>query len=182
VSRPFWEDAYQDVGSPSPFGATSEEIRALAPGLPAGARVLDLGCGDGRNSVFLLRQGFEVTAVDVSPAAIAKLAARAEADAPRLRTVVQDVRQYTLPGRFDLVVAHGLLHLLPREDWAALIGRMRAATSSLGYNVVAVFTDRLPPPPDLEAFTPGLFREGELRTAYEDWSIELYRSYELEDE
>ena len=93
MSGPFWENAYRDVRAASPFGEASEEIRTLVRSLPAGARVLDLGCGDGRNGLFLLQQGCEVTAVDVSAAGIAKLVARAGAAASRLRAVVQDVRE-----------------------------------------------------------------------------------------
>ena len=182
MSGPFWENAYRDVRAASPFCEASEEIRTLVRSLPAGARVLDLGCGDGRNGLFLLQQGCEVTAVDVSAAGIAKLVARAGAAASRLRAVVQDVRRYAMVGPFDLVVAHGLLHLLPREDWAVVIRSMQAATRPRGYNVAAVFTDALPAPPDLEPYLVGPFREGELREAYRGWSIELYRAYVLEDE
>lgn len=182
MSGPFWESAYRDVGSASPFGATAEEILALVPNLPARARVLDLGCGDGRNSLFLLQQGYEVTAVDVSSAAISKLVANAGTATLRLRAVVEDVRRYAMGDEFDLIVAHGVLHLLPREDWAVLIGRMQAATSRLGYNVVAVFTDALPPPPDLAPFILGPFRDGELLDAYRAWRVELYKAYVLEDQ
>jgi len=59
---------------------------------------------------------------------------------------------------------------------------MQHATSPHGYNVVAVFTDTLPAPPDLEPFMLGLFREGELLEQYAGWRIALHRSYVLEDE
>ena len=182
MTGPFWEAAYRDTGAPSAFGQPSEEIQALLPRLPAGARVLDLGCGDGRNALLLLEHGYDVTAVDVSAAAIEKLAAQAREPGQRLHTAVEDVRELTLRGPFHLVIAHGLLHLLPRPDWSDLIGRMRASTTPLGYNVVAVFTDTLPPPPDLAPFMRGLFREGELEDCYRDWRIELFRSYVLDDE
>ncbi|MBI3030151.1 MAG: methyltransferase domain-containing protein, partial [Candidatus Rokubacteria bacterium] len=40
--------------------------------LPPGARVLDLGCGEGRDSVFFASRGFEVTGVEVSLAGLRK--------------------------------------------------------------------------------------------------------------
>lgn len=53
------------------FSATQERFAAL---LPAGARVLDLGCGSGRDARWFVDRGFEVTATDGSP----ELAAIAE--------------------------------------------------------------------------------------------------------
>ena len=43
------------------MSATQEKFLAL---LPKGAHILDLGCGSGRDSLFFLQQGFQVTAVD----------------------------------------------------------------------------------------------------------------------
>ena len=54
---------------PSPFLVREiEQIKRLAPGTTA----LDIACGEGRNSIFLARQGFRVTALDISDVGIAK--------------------------------------------------------------------------------------------------------------
>jgi tellurite methyltransferase len=182
VTDPFWEAGYSDPDAPSVFGSPSEEIRSVVAKLPAAAGVVDLGCGDGRNALFLLEQGLRVTAVDVSTKAVAKLVARARPYAGLLRAEVGDVRNHPLTGPYDLIIAHGLLHLMPRADWSRLMKTMQCETAPLGYNVVAVFTDALPPPADLERFMLGLFREGELLEQYSGWAVELYRSYVLEDE
>ena len=48
---------------PSPFLLQEiKRIKRLAPG----KRALDIACGEGRNSIFLARQGFLVTALDIS--------------------------------------------------------------------------------------------------------------------
>lgn len=182
MTRPFWESAYEDTEAASPFGETAREIRDIEPKLPAGARVLDLGCGDGRNSLFLLHRGCHVTAVDASAAAVTKLVMRADGATERLEAISSDVRRYRMADPFDLIIAHGLLHLLPPVDRRSLLRRMQRETVAGGYNVVAVFTDALPAPPDLEPFMLGLFHEGELLEAYRDWGIQLYRSYIEEDE
>jgi len=182
VTEPFWEAGYSDLAGPPVFGLPSDEVQSLVGRLPTAARALDLGCGDGRNTLFLLRKGLQVTAVDISARAVAKLAASAQGCEGLLHARVADAREYSLEGQYDLIIAHGLLHLMPRADWSRLITRMQHATTPHGYNVVAVFTNTLPTPPDLEPFMLGLFREGELAEQYAGWRITLRRSYVLEDE
>ena len=182
MTEPFWETGYADTGGPSVFGSPSEEMHVVVGKLPAAARVLDLGCGDGRNALFLLQHGLRVTAVDISAKAVAKLAVNARAYAELLHAEVADVREHSLRGPYDLIIAHGLLHLMPRVDWSRLMDGIQSDTAPHGYNVVAVFTDALPPPADLEQFMLGLFREGELLERYAGWRVVLYRSYVLEDE
>lgn len=50
--RPFWDAAYRDPEAET-FGPASKEIVELAAALPSGARALDIGCGDGRNALYL---------------------------------------------------------------------------------------------------------------------------------
>ena len=182
AKQPFWEDAYRDPAAPSVFGAVSVEIRSLLPKLPPESTILDLGCGDGRNALFLLEHGMIVAAIDISQNAISKLQFKARAYGNRIRTAVTDARNYVPEHPFDLIIAHGILHLLPRPDWSRLIVRLKEKTKPAGFNVVAVFTDSLPPPVDLDPFMPGLFHEGELMAHYRDWNVELFQSYILEDE
>jgi tellurite methyltransferase len=164
------------------FGSVSDEILQFAPKLPQGAEVLDLGCGDGRNALFLLEQRARITAKDISPDAIAKLKSRAAGHADQLTTDVMEARDYSPGHQFDWIIAHGILHLLPRPDWSRLILRMQEMTKLSGLNIVAVFTDSLPPPEDLSPFMPGLFRKGELLDQYKDWDMALLKSYILEDQ
>ena len=174
MAEPFWERAYEEERADI-FGPPSAEIVRLADELPAGSRVLDIGCGDGRNARFLADRGFAVDAFDVSAAAVARLP-----DA--VRGWVEDAAGCAFAVDHDLVIAHGMLHLLERDHWRAVIERMKRGTRPGGVNVVAVFTDKLPPPDDLAPFMRGLFREGELRDLYADWEIESFESYVFNDE
>jgi 2-polyprenyl-3-methyl-5-hydroxy-6-metoxy-1,4-benzoquinol methylase len=66
MSQPFWEKAYADLDTPAIRGGEpSQEIREIVSQLPSAARVLGLGCGEGRNALFLAECGFRVTAVDI---------------------------------------------------------------------------------------------------------------------
>jgi len=182
--KPFWEDAYKQDGPADTFsgGRPSQEFLDLVNKLPRAARVLDLGCGDGRNALFLAEHGYDVTAVDMSANAIDKLNRLASEKEININTQVQDMRDYVFTNVHDLIISHGNLHLIEREDWIDLIEKIQNNTAVGGYNVIAVFTDSIPPPADLVEFTVGLFMEGELFEYYNDWKIFLKESYVLEDE
>lgn len=77
-------------------------------------RILDAGCGGGRNLPFLLSRGFEVFAIDADPAAVAAVRALAERLAPALP--LDHIRQGTLDalpwsaGSMDAVICSAVLH------------------------------------------------------------------------
>src|SRR5689334_10503914 len=70
-----WELSYSKASN---LASDPEALLVLVPELPAPGRALDLACGAGRNAIYLARLGWRVTAVDSSPAAIARLRERAE--------------------------------------------------------------------------------------------------------
>jgi len=85
--------------------------------LAPGARVLDAGCGAGRNLVYLLRQGLEVFAADRDPHRIAAVRALATDLAPQLPAENfrhEPVEDLTFPDRaFDFVISSAVLHFSP---------------------------------------------------------------------
>ena len=96
-------------------------------------RVLDAGCGEGRNLVYLLKQGYECFGIDRAPAAIADIRALAAAAAPRLPAgnfVVGEVDALPWPAAsMDAVICSAVLHFardethfdgMMREMWRVL--------------------------------------------------------------
>lgn len=81
--------------------------------LTPGMRVLDAGCGGGRNLVFLLREGFDVSASDADPQAIAQVRMLAESLAPGrphdFRVEPLEATSF-VDGQFDVVIASAVLH------------------------------------------------------------------------
>ncbi len=111
----YWRDVYGDQGLQ---GAVYRERMDAARrwiaelDLPAGAAVLDVGCGAGLLTAELARSGLDVTGTDSSAEMVARARHQAEQAgvAGRASVIAADVR--TLPfetGRFDVVVALGLL-------------------------------------------------------------------------
>jgi ubiquinone/menaquinone biosynthesis C-methylase UbiE len=84
--------------------------RALQPS----ARLLDIGCGAGRNAIPLSELGWRVVGTDLSRAMLVAAAARKEADARAARLDFVLAPMESLPfsaGTFDFIVAHGIWNL-----------------------------------------------------------------------
>ncbi|MEQ8968756.1 MAG: methyltransferase domain-containing protein [Azospirillaceae bacterium] len=82
--------------------------------VPSGGTILDLGCGEGRDSLWLSAQGFDVTGVDVSRAALDRAREIAKERGLHARFVERDVIYLrNLPDdHFDLALNMGCLHML----------------------------------------------------------------------
>ena len=77
--RPNWTQRYLDGDTPWDSGIRSRELaRVLDEESIAAGRAVELGCGTGTNAVFLAERGFEVTAIDTAPPALARGRALAE--------------------------------------------------------------------------------------------------------
>lgn len=110
-------------------------VREVAESLPPG-RALDVAAGDGRHTLWLARQGWDVDAVDFSAVAMQRGAdlAREQGVAPRTRWHVGDVLADPLPtGPFDLVVVAYLQLPAP-----ALHAALTAACARVGPGGTAV--------------------------------------------
>lgn len=85
-----------------------------------GDRVLDAGCGSGRNLIYLLRAGIDVWAVDTNPHAIAEvreLTARLAPSAPSDRVALAPLEKLPFPdASFTAVICSAVLHFAPNDD------------------------------------------------------------------
>jgi tellurite methyltransferase len=95
----------------------------------SGMRVLDAGCGAGRNLVYLLRSGFEVFGVDESSTSIAQTRRLAAALAPSLpenNFRIEAVERMSFADTtFDVVLSSAVLHFARDEEhWRAMLKEM----------------------------------------------------------
>lgn len=76
----------------------------------APGKALDLGCGAGVFSVYLAKQGFEVTGLDFIPKALEMADERAQAENVTVNWVLADLLDWKTTDRFDLILDSGCLH------------------------------------------------------------------------
>ena len=93
--------------------------------LPASGRALDVACGRGRHALWLARHGFETTAIDRDPEAVAALEARARAEGLALTAMAVDLEAGAVAlgeAAYDVVV---VVHYLHRPLFPALLAALR---------------------------------------------------------
>jgi SAM-dependent methyltransferase len=125
-----WNSFYSDRARPCPFfvSAPCESLSAwIDEGLVRPGRAIDLGCGHGRNSIFLAHHGFAVEAIDYSQTAVdwAEEAVRTAGVSVSLRRV--DVFESDLASSsYELVYDSGCFHHIAphrREQYVDLVVR-----------------------------------------------------------
>jgi SAM-dependent methyltransferase len=130
VEQPWVDRELAQLFDAFPFAADLPVYLSLAA--QEGGRVLELCCGTGRVLVPLVRDGHTVTGLDASEpmldVARRKLAAQGLAVAERARLVAGDIREFDLPGSFDLalIASNSLSYLVERADQLRAFERITA--------------------------------------------------------
>ncbi len=107
----------------------------------SGGKVLELGCGDGRDSIFLAEKSFEVVAMDVSKHAIAKLEKIKEKKKLSVQCLVRDVTKHNYPPNFfDMVVGTTILDHLEASRILTVVEGIKKTLRQNGYVCLTVFT------------------------------------------
>jgi tellurite methyltransferase len=169
------EDPYATDPSHYPTSLlTQMTLRTLA-GQPPG-RALDLGAGEGADSIRLARLGYTVEAVEISKVAADKISMFAEqADVP-VRVEVADLVAYEPDGHFDVVICNGVLQYI--ADKKPVVERMQQATRRGGINVISLWSS-YSPVPECHACVPVYCdaEDGTVSRLYRDW-IKIIRYFE----
>lgn len=133
-------------------------------------RLLDIGCGEGKDAVFFARNGYEVSAFDVSDAGIEKTRSLAEKTGVHVHVFKADILDYRLDTHYDIIFSSGVLHYIKPEYRKEIFDNYKQFTNENGIHVFNVFVNKpfIAPPPEKE---PNAYKwySGELLTHYHDW-------------
>lgn len=169
--RPFWEQSYANMDVSTFSKGPTMDVNKFYPIFPENAQVLDVGCGEGRNSIFMAKQGNSVDAFDISENGIEKARRIAGQIGVQVNFSCCDLEKFIFEKVYDVILSHGVLHLPYKDVRDKFIVKMQCNTKIGGYNVIGIFTNRLPATPDNVPYTHSLFDVGELPEKYKDWEI-----------
>lgn len=128
----FWEKAI-------PSSLTEQEVEFIKSKsrLAAGAAIVDVPCGFGRHSIPLAQQGYRVTAIDISPAYIARLSEKALHHRVQVDAICADIVTYSFDRHFDLAICFGnSLHYFDYTKMLAFISKIYEALNDEGVFIV----------------------------------------------
>jgi len=146
-----WEKFYSETPSsniPWESGKPDEQLMELVASgvIMKGAKILDVGCGLGTQSVYLSKNGFDVTGIDTSKTAIKKARDLAEISKVKANFIVGDVTDMPFEdGQFDFVYDRGCLHHLKPKERSLYAFEIRRVLSPKGFLSLLVFVDVIPP-------------------------------------
>ena len=112
------------------FGSPYAELIDFYAKIEAKGKLLDVGCGQGRDSVALAKLGFTVTGVDNSAVGIEQLNAMAEKDNLPLKGIVADIYSYSNFDEFEHILLDSMFHFgkKEREKETNFLNRLIAAS------------------------------------------------------
>ncbi len=156
-------------------------IEIIRPSSDFRPKLLDLGCGEGRNAVYFAKHDFKVVGLDLSLIGLEKTRRYAEEVGVHVETIHADIVNYQLSDSYDVIFSTGTLHYLPPKVRSQHFQNYKDCTSPNGINAFSVFVTkpfiRRAPDAEENAYP---YKSGELMSYYWDWEI-LYSAEEIFD-
>lgn len=172
-----YEERYREEGyywGLEPNHLCYEIMKRMPPVKPY--RVLELGCGEGKDAVFLAKNGYRVTAFDLAESGLRKARSLAEKNGVQIDFFKADLRDYRPEGEFDIIYSSGVLYYAETpEVKQSLMDSLKAHTKAGGLNVFNVFVKKpfieVAPDREKSESTGRGWLSGELFTYYHDWLL-----------
>lgn len=135
----FYQENRNGLGKP-----TAEFVTFFDEYSCAAAKVLDIGCGQGRDALFIARLGHIVTAIDLSPTGIRDLELDARKEGLNIITEVSDIRHYKSTSKFEVILIDRTLHMLTKGDRRTTLVSLLTLSKSGSHLLIADEKSNIP--------------------------------------
>ncbi|HWA52159.1 MAG TPA: methyltransferase domain-containing protein [Patescibacteria group bacterium] len=142
-------------------------LNILKPGT-----VLDIGGSDGVNDLFLAKNKFKVTNIDVDKEALEILSKESKLQNLKIETINADLNNFQINNNYDNIICFYVLHFLEKEIAINLIKDIKNHTNKNGINIIITFTNKGEFEINKKRFYP---TSEEFIEFYKDWEI-LYKN------
>ena len=149
-----------------------DELLEITGRDPKELSVLDIGCGEGKDAVYMAERGCKVTAFDITESGIRKTKALAEKRGVKVDAFVADINDFQVDDTFDVVYSTGTIQYLFDDRIEPFFEKVKKMVNVGGYVYFNVFVDKpyleLPPDWDKEE---KMWKTGDLFVHFADWEI-----------
>lgn len=135
-------------------------------------RLLDIGSGEGRDSIYFAKCGFSVDSLELSLPGIEKINHYSKLADCTVNVLHADMIDYEFGDYYDVIYSMGAIQFLPPEQRQKHFEKYKQYTNIGGYHAHLVFVEKpfIAMAPDWEK-TEFLYRSGDLAGYYHDWEI-----------
>ncbi len=137
-----YEKVYQEQRHA--LGDATSEIITFFEQLNTSVRVLDAGCGQGRDALAIARLGHQVVGVDLSPSGIQQLMQEAKRESLNVQGIDSDLLTYKPAGKFDIILFDRTLHMLSAEEQLIVLRRYCKQVADAGFILINDLKKNLP--------------------------------------
>lgn len=133
-----WNQRYAELDTPWDSNVPSEQLKDfVVEGKVKAGRALEFGCGTGTNAVFLAQQGFDVTAVDLSPIALERAREKAAQANVKVNFIAADLTDLPdLGGPFPFVFDRGTYHVVRKTNLVGFQNTLAQVVAPSGFYLV----------------------------------------------
>ncbi|PFA67114.1 SAM-dependent methyltransferase [Bacillus sp. AFS015802] len=141
--EPFWDDFFSDREKSVPIFMNAPDenlVSYIDSGTITRGKVLELGCGPGRNAIYLAEHGFEVDAVDVSKTSLDWAKERADEKNVNIQFFHQNIFEFEVEqGKYDFIYDSGCFHHIAPHRRLSYIKLIERALKHRGYFGITCF-------------------------------------------
>ncbi len=140
-----------------------------------GSQILDLGCGQGADSLFLAKNKFLVTAIDSSQVAIDQIETiKNEQKLNNLKLICSNIKKIDMPNnKYGVIICHNVLSFLDKKEALNIINKIKNGLKNKGFIIISGFTKNDPSFHSNNKLK-NYFEEQELLKIFNDFKILYY--------